>query len=300
MPIPRMRESIAKRGDVMVAVQTNRARRARQLAAALVAGLATAAVVPGTVYAAPAGADGAIAQAAGPDPANIGRELTYTLTATNMGPGVPKSMAVTDPLPASVTFVRVAASAGGVCTTPAVGVSGTVKCTWRDPAVGVAQSVQIVVKPTTRTTLTNTATINQPGAQDPVAANDAATTNVRAIPYALAANGERCTWVGTAAADTITGTVAKDVVCGLGGNDVLYGLAGNDVLDGGAGNDTLSGAAGADRLYGRAGVDRLLAGSGNDLLVGGFGRDLVSGGAGTDSARVATGDTVRSIERRLP
>jgi Ca2+-binding RTX toxin-like protein len=217
-----------------------------------------------------------------------------------MGPGIPKSMVVTDQLPATVTFVRVAASVGDVCTAPAVGVSGTVKCTWQDPAAGVAQSVQIVVKPTTRTTLTNNATINQPGAQDPLTANDAATSNVRVIPYALAANGERCTWVGTSAADTITGTVGKDVICGLGGNDILYGLAGNDVLDGGAGSDTLAGATGADRLYGRAGVDRLLAGAGNDFLVGGLGRDLVSGGTGTDSARVASGDTVRSIERRLP
>lgn len=249
--------------------------------------------------AAPVTSDAGIKQAATPDPANVGRELTYAMTATNLGPGIPKNMVVTDQLPATVTFVRITASVGGVCSTPVVGASGTVKCTWQTPAVGIAQSVQIVVTPAAIGTLTNTVTVNLPGAQDQVATNDAATTNVRAIPYALAANGERCTWVGTAAADTITGTPGKDVICGLGGNDVLSGLGGNDVLDGGAGNDTLSGAAGADKLYGRTGADRLLAGPGNDLLVGGRGRDLVSGGLGTDSARIATGDTVRSIERRL-
>jgi uncharacterized repeat protein (TIGR01451 family) len=288
------------RGDVMVAARTNGADGARLIAAAVLVGLAACGMLAGGAAAAPVASDGAITQTATPDPANIGRELTYTLTATNVGPGIPKSMAVTDQLPATVTFVRSVASVGGACATPAVGASGTVKCTWQDPGVGVARSIQIVVKPTTRTTLTNTATVNLPGAKDPIAANDAATTNVRAIPYALAANRERCTWVGTAGADTITGTAGKDVICGLGGNDTLYGLGGNDVLDGGAGKDTLSGAAGADKLYGRAGADRLLAGSGNDLLVGGLGRDLVSGGTGTDSARVGAGDTVRSIERRLP
>ena len=284
----------------MVATRTNGVRGARLVAAVVLAAVATGGLLASRAGAAPVGADGAITQAATPDPANIGRELTYTLTATNVGPGIPKNMAITDQLPATATFVRSAASVGAACSTPAVGVSGTVKCTWQDPAVGVAQSIQIVVKPTTRTTLTNTATINLPGAQDPVTGNDAATTNVRAIPYALAANGERCTWVGTAAADTITGTPAKDVICGLGGNDTLYGLGGNDVLDGGAGNDTLVGAAGADKLFGRAGADRLLAGRGNDYLVGGLGKDLVSGGTGTDRARIASGDTVRSIERRLP
>jgi len=284
----------------MAAGRTNGTHGARLSAAAVLVALATCGVLAAGAGAAPVASDGAITQTATPDPANIGRELTYTLTVTNAGPGVPKSMTATDQLPSTVTFVRSAASVGGACATPAVGAGGTVKCTWQDPAAGVAHSIQVVVKPTTRTTLTNTATVNLPGAQDPIAANDAATTNVRAIPYALAANGKRCTWVGTAGVDTIMGTAGTDVICGLGGNDTLYGLGGNDVLDGGAGNDTLSGAAGADKLFGRAGADRLLAGSGNDLLVGGLGKDLVSGGTGTDSARVGAGDMVRSIERRLP
>lgn len=249
--------------------------------------------------AAPVTTDVGITQTGAPDPANVARELTYTLTATNVGPGVPRSLVVTDALPAAAAFVRVTASAGGNCSTPTVGTTGTVRCTWDDPPVGSVHTVAIVVTPTAVTTLVNTATAGPQGGQDPTSANDSATTSIRAIPYALAANGERCTWVGTAGADTITGTPAKDVICGLGGNDTLYGLAGNDVLDGGAGNDTLFGAAGADKLYGRAGADRLLAGAGNDLLLGGLGRDLLSGGLGTDRARVLAGDTARSIERRL-
>ena len=267
------------------------------MVAAVVAGAACG-VLGGAASAAPVAADAALTQRAAPDPANVARELTYNLTATNLGPGVPKNLSVTDALPVATAFVRVTASLGGSCTTPAVGTAGTVKCTWQDPAVGAVHTVAIVVKPTTVTTLVNTATANSPG-QDPVAANDVATTNVRAIPYATAANGARCTWVGTAGPDVITGTEARDVICGLGGNDTLRGLGGNDVIDGGAGSDLMYGGAGADRMYGRAGADRILGGAGNDLLVGGLGRDLLGGGAGFDSARVLAGDTARSIERRL-
>jgi uncharacterized repeat protein (TIGR01451 family) len=247
---------------------------------------------------APVGVDAAVMQRVTPDPANVGRELTYQLTVTNLGPAIPRSISVTDTLPVSTTFVRVSASIGGVCTAPPVGAGGTVRCTWQDPAVGVAQTVAVVVNPTAVTTLVNVAAVSAPG-QDPVPANDSATTTVRVIPYALAANGARCTWVGTAGPDVISGTAAGDVICGMGGNDTLKGLDGNDVLDGGAGADVLIGAAGADRLYGRAGADRLYGGTGADLLVGGLGRDLASGGLGRDAARVLAGDTLAGIERRL-
>lgn len=270
----------------------------RTAVAAGIIAAAACAVLAGTASSAPVSADGAVTQRATPDPANVGRDLTYHLTAANRGPGIPKNLSVTDTLPAAVAFVRVTASAGGACTTPTAGGTGTVKCTWQDPAVGAVHTVAIVVKPTARGTLVNTATVNGPGA-DPVPVNDSATTTIRAIPYALAANGARCTWVGTAAADVITGTPGRDVICGLGGNDTLRGLGGNDVLDGGPGNDAAYGGDGADRLYGRAGADRLFGGAGPDLLFGALGRDLLAGGAGIDGARVLAGDTVRAVERRI-
>lgn len=263
-----------------------------------VIGIVACAVLAGAASGAPVSADASVAQHATPDPANVARELTYRLTATNHGPGVPKNLAISDALPASVVFMRLTASAGASCTTPVVGATGTVRCTWPDPPVGSVNTVAIVVKPTAIGTLANTATVNSPG-QDPIAANDSATTTIRSIPYALATNGARCTWVGTAGPDTITGTPARDVICGLGGNDVLRGLAGNDVIDGGAGADVIYGGDGADRLYGRAGADRIFGGVGADLLFGGPGRDLVVGGAGNDRARVLVGDTVRGIERRI-
>lgn len=266
-------------------------------AVAALAGAAWA-LVAIAASAAPVAVDGAITQRATPDPANVARELTFQLTATNRGPGIPRNISVSDVLPVSTTFVRVTASIGGVCSAPAVGAGGTVRCTWQDPAVGVAQTVAIVVKPTAVTTLVNVATVSAPG-QDPVPANDSATTTIRVIPYVVAANGARCTWVGTAGPDVISGTAANDVICGLGGNDTLKGLDGNDVLDGGAGADALYGGSGADRLYGRGGADRAYGGTGADLLVGGLGRDLVNGGLGRDAARVLTGDTVRGVERRI-
>jgi uncharacterized repeat protein (TIGR01451 family) len=130
-----------------------------------------------TASAAPVATDVGISQSATPDPANVARELTYTLTATNVGPAVPRSLVVSDSLPAAVKFVKATPSAGGACATPTVGTSGTVRCTWDDPPVGSVHTVAIVVTPTSVTTLVNTASANPQGAQDPVGANDSATTS---------------------------------------------------------------------------------------------------------------------------
>ena len=122
-----------------------------------------------------------------------------------------------------------------------------------------------------------------------------------------AANGQRCTKVGTTHADRLVGTSRADVLCGRGGNDVIVGAGGNDVIDGGSGNDTISGGTGNDRVYagsgrdtvsGDAGADRVDAGfeddavtggSGNDTLLGGPGNDDLLGGDGTDVVDGGTG-----------
>lgn len=269
----------------------------RYFAAALIGLGACAALAADGSAAPPVPSDGGITQTASGDLATIGRDFTYTLTATNIGGGIPKTMSVTDTLPAAAAFVSITASSNGACTTPAVGTSGTVKCSWADPPVGSVYTVAIVVKPTAHTTLVNTASVSI--VQDPVPANDTAATSVRAVPYVKSASGAQCTWVGTAAADVLTGTPGNDVICGLGGNDTIKGLAGNDVLDGGAGADVLYGGDGTDSLFGRAGNDKMYGNAGADRLIGGLGKDLLGGGAGLDSAKVLAGDTARSIERRL-
>lgn len=91
-----------------------------------------------------------------------------------------------------------------------------------------------------------------------------------------AADGSRCTIVGTASADTLRGTRRDDVICGLGGNDRISGGAGRDTIDGGAGADTILGEDGGDLILGGDGTDTLNGGASADRIVSGAGRDAVT------------------------
>lgn len=108
----------------------------------------------------------------GPPTITAGTQITWTLTLTNAGPSVARTVSVTDTLPTGVTFVSSGDENGVTCTS-----SGPhdVRCA-RD-SLGVNQSVTVtivgLVAPFVApgTTLTNTATIGAttptpPGAQD--------------------------------------------------------------------------------------------------------------------------------------
>ena len=102
-----------------------------------------------------------------------------------------------------------------------------------------------------------------------------------------AANGARCTIVGSAGNDLLIGTPRADVICGMAGNDLIRGLGGNDVLDGGTGNNVLDGGTGADLLIGGTGREVLNGGPGDDTLMGAGGADALNGGPGLDTASYA-------------
>ncbi len=271
---------------------------------------AVAALAPPT-----AGADLSIAVTDSPDPASVGGTITYTLTVTNNGPSSAAGVAVSDPLPATVTFV----SASSGCTGTA-----TVSCPVGTLASGAAASVQIVVTATSAGTVANTATVTA-STSDPNGANNSATdsTTVGSAPG--------CTITGTAGNDVLQGTAGPDVICGLGGNDILQGGGGDDILiggpgfdyayysdatsgvtvdltagtaTGGAGNDvlqeiegvvgspfadTITGDGGVNRLYGQNGSDRLVGLGMDDRLSGGPGNDYLDGGAGNDTLRGGPG-----------
>ncbi|HEX3612308.1 MAG TPA: hypothetical protein VHU88_11545 [Sporichthyaceae bacterium] len=108
-------------------------------------------------------------------------------------------------------------------------------------------------------------------------------TQAGAATVRYAADGERCTIVGTSHADVLVGTSHHDVICGLGGNDVIHGGGGDDTIDGGSGNDTLYGGSGNDLLIGGAGNDKLYGNAGNDRLYGGSGKNTLSGGGGKNT-----------------
>ncbi|MBI3484482.1 MAG: DUF11 domain-containing protein, partial [Acidobacteria bacterium] len=128
-------------------------------------------------------ADMSVTKTDSPDPVTAGQNVTYTITVTNSGPGPATSAVLNDPLPASTTFVSLAAAAGWTCTTPAVGVNGTVNCT--NPSVAAsAVGVFTVVVATTGASvpsISNTATVSATE-NDPTPANNSATAATTVNP----------------------------------------------------------------------------------------------------------------------
>lgn len=102
----------------------------------------------------PTAAELAISTVALPDPANVGRPLTYTITVTNNGPGDTTGVTLTDELDSGVTFVSATASQGTVTSSDAV-----VTANLGTLLAGQRVLVTIVVRPTTIGTLSNTATV---------------------------------------------------------------------------------------------------------------------------------------------
>jgi uncharacterized repeat protein (TIGR01451 family) len=105
-----------------------------------------------------------VAEVRGRPTIRAGRDLTYTLEITNVGPDAASGVTVTDGLPASV-LLRSAVPTQGTCD----GV-GTVVCTLGRLAAGGSATVRIVVVPTTSGSITNTVGVTS-------AADDAATGN---------------------------------------------------------------------------------------------------------------------------
>ena len=70
-----------------------------------------------------------------------GATLTWTLVATNHGPGTSTGFELRDELPAGVMFSSHTASAPLACTTPAPGVAGSIVCTAPSVAAGTSLTV---------------------------------------------------------------------------------------------------------------------------------------------------------------
>ena len=102
-----------------------------------------------------------------------GGTVTYTLTATNIGPDVAEQVSVVDPLPAQTTFESVSA-AGWTCTAPPVGSGGTVSCLRDEIASSAAVliSARVACALPHGTVITNDASVTS--IWDPVTANNAA------------------------------------------------------------------------------------------------------------------------------
>ncbi len=101
-------------------------------------------------------ADLSVVQSDSPDPARRGHDLAYVVTVTNLGPSAASGVTLTDALPKSAGFGAAFASQGS-CALHAD--KTTVSCALGDLASGAAASVTVVVKPTSKGTIANTATV---------------------------------------------------------------------------------------------------------------------------------------------
>lgn len=128
-------------------------------------------------------ADMSVTKTDSPDPVTVGQNVTYTITVSNAGPGPGTSAVLNDPLPASTTFVSLAAAAGWACTTPAVGANGTVNCTNPSVASGANHVFTLVVATTGASvpSISNTATVSATE-NDPTPAGNSATAATTVNP----------------------------------------------------------------------------------------------------------------------
>ena len=112
--------------------------------------------------------DVSMSQSASPNPATVGGDLTYTLTAKNEGSNTATNVNVADSIPGGADFVS-ASSSQGSCSGP-----GSVSCSIGNLAPGASAVATIVVRPTAPGTLANTGTVTSD--VDPNASNNSATT----------------------------------------------------------------------------------------------------------------------------
>ena len=126
-------------------------------------------------------ADLAIVKSATPSPVDAGKQLTYTLTATNNGPSDATGVTVTDALPAGVSYVSATSSQGG---TPTFA-NGTLTADLGGLADGASATTTLIVSVNSNTTgpISNTAVVsgNQP---DPNLANNTSTVTTPVTPEA--------------------------------------------------------------------------------------------------------------------
>jgi uncharacterized repeat protein (TIGR01451 family) len=132
----------------------------------------------GTIVDDDAPADLSVDKTDSPDPATVGRDLTYTVSVKNEGLGPANDVVLTDTLPPGV-FFTFASSSQGTCTF----VAPQVVCTIGTLGSQAMALVTIVIQPISTGTLTNSATATT-SSTDANAQNntDTTTTTVNAAP----------------------------------------------------------------------------------------------------------------------
>ena len=124
-------------------------------------------------------ADLAITKMDSPDPAHVGQNLTYTIVVTNRGPDKAVGVSVTDQLPKNAGYGSTTTTQGSCTLKPS---KTAVVCTVGTMASGGSITITLVVKPTSKGTITNTATATLTSPTDPNTTNNTATATTTVQP----------------------------------------------------------------------------------------------------------------------
>lgn len=115
----------------------------------------------------------------GPAAVTAGNNISYSVTATNLGPSNAAAVTLTDAVPANTTFVSATQNGGPAfnCTPPPVGGTGTINCSIATLNSGATATFTFVfaVNPAATGAVSNTATIGT-STTDPVPANNSSTS----------------------------------------------------------------------------------------------------------------------------
>jgi uncharacterized repeat protein (TIGR01451 family) len=113
-----------------------------------------------------------------PDPAHVGQNLTYTIRIANSGPSTATAVMLNDTLPKNAGYGSSSASQGTCTVKPS---KLLVTCALGSIAKGGTATVTVVVKPTVKGTVSNTATVSSQAA-DPSSSNNSATVITTVVP----------------------------------------------------------------------------------------------------------------------
>ena len=128
----------------------------------------------------------------GPTTAVQNQDVSYTIIVTNNGPSDAQTVTLSDPLPATTTFVSNTQNSGPAfsCTNPSIGSGGTVSCSIATLTGGTSATFTLVVHTTLSTPaglMSNTATVSSASPSDPNPGNNSstATTGVSLVDLAI-------------------------------------------------------------------------------------------------------------------
>ncbi len=123
-------------------------------------------------------ADLSVGVAASPNPVAAGSNVTYTFSVNDLGPSAADNATLSFPIPANSTFASLTPPAGWSCSSPGVGLTGTVVCTTLTMTGGTAASFVLAVKvnngTANGTVISGTASVGS-SVNDPVPGNNTAT-----------------------------------------------------------------------------------------------------------------------------